>query len=159
MLSAVIAHGAAFNFVVSRRYADAIQLCLQAIDIAPDYPLLRLHLGIAYEQESRYDEATAEFEKALQLLEGEPLAAAHLAHARAKAGHHREAREILQNLLGQAERRHVDKYSVGLIYVALRQQDLALDWFDRASKDRCAWFRVMVNGDPRLDRLRTDPRF
>jgi TolB-like protein/Flp pilus assembly protein TadD len=158
-LSSVIAHGAAFNFIVSRRYADAIQLCLQAIDIAPDYPLLRLHLGIAYEQESRYDEATAEFEKVLQLLAGEPLAAAHLAHARAKAGHHREACEILQNLLGQAERRHVDKYSVGLIYVALGQQDLAMDCFDRASKERCAWFSFMANGDPRLDGLRSDIRF
>jgi tetratricopeptide (TPR) repeat protein len=75
-LSSVIAHGAAFNLIARRRYDDAIQVCLKAIDIAPDYPLLRLHLGIAYEQEQRYEEAKAEFEKALQLLEGEPLAAA-----------------------------------------------------------------------------------
>jgi TolB-like protein/Flp pilus assembly protein TadD len=158
-LSSVIAHGAAFNLIVSHRYADAIELCLKAIDIAPDYPLLKLHLGIAYEQESRYEEATAEFEKALELLEAEPLAAAPLAHAHAKAGHYQEAREILQNLLGQAGRRHVDKYSVGLIYVALDLQDLAMDWFDNASKERCPWFTFMVNGDPRLDGLRSDPRF
>jgi TolB-like protein/Flp pilus assembly protein TadD len=158
-LSPVVAHGAAYNLLMSRRHADAIQLCLKAIDIAPDYPLLRLHLGIAYEQESRFEEATTHFEKAMQLLEGEPLAAGPLAHVYAKAGRSQKAREILQNLIGQAETRHVDKYSVGLIYVALGMQEAALSWFDRAAKERCAWFSFVANGDPRLDGLRSDPRF
>jgi len=158
-LSSVVAHGAAYNFFMSRRYADAIQACLKAIDIAPDYPLLRLHLGIAYEQQSRFEEATTQFEKATQLLEGEALAAGSLAHVYAKTGRFPEAREILQNLIGQAETRHVDKYSVGLIYVALGMQDLALAWFDKAAKERCPWFSFVANGDPRLDGLRSDPRF
>jgi Flp pilus assembly protein TadD len=97
-LSSVIAHGAAYHLFMSRRYADAIQLCLKAIDIAPDYPLLRVHLGIAYEQESRFDAATTQFEKAMQLLEGEPLAAGPLAHVYAKAGRSQKAREILHKL-------------------------------------------------------------
>lgn len=158
-LSSVIAHGAAFNLVVSRRYADAIQVCLKAIDIAPDYPLLRLHLGIAYEQESRCEEATAEFEKVFKLVAGEPIAVAPLAHAHAKAGRQQEAREILQNLLDQVRARHVDKYSVALVYAALGEHDLAIDWLARAASERCAWFTFMANGDPRLDRLRSDPRF
>ena len=158
-LSSVIAHGAAFNLIVSRRYADAIQICLKAIDIAPDYPLLRLHLGIAYEQEHRYEEAMSEFGKALQLLDGEPLAAAHLAHVQAKTGHHRDAHEILQKLLDQSKTRHVDKYSVGLIYLGLGLPEPAIDWLDRASQERCAWFSFMANGDPRLDGLRSNPRF
>jgi len=59
--------------------------------MAPDYPLLRLHLGIAYEQESRYEEAIAEFERVFGLVAGEPIAAAPLAHAYAKAGRPQEA--------------------------------------------------------------------
>jgi len=35
-------------------------VCLKAIDIVPDYPLLRMHLGQAYERESGYEEVTAE---------------------------------------------------------------------------------------------------
>ena len=158
-LSSVVAHGAAYNLLMSHRHGDAIQLCLKAIDIAPDYPLLRLHLGIAYEQESRFEEATTQLEKAMHLLEGEPLAAGPLAHVYATAGRSQEAREILENLIGQAKTRHVDKYSVGLIYVALGMQEVALDWFDRAAKERCAWFSFMANGDPRLDGIRRDPRF
>ena len=158
-LSAVIAHGAAYNFLMSRRYADAIQVCLKAIDIVPDYPLLRMHLGQAYEQESRYEEATAQFEKAMHLLDGEALAAGPLAHVYASAGHPQKAREILQNLVEQAEARHVDKYSVGLVYIALGRHEVALDWFERAAQERCPWFSFVAMGDPRLDRLRSSPRF
>jgi TolB-like protein/Flp pilus assembly protein TadD len=158
-LSSVIAHGAAINLIVSRRFADAVQVCLKAIDIAPDYPLLRLHLGIAYEQESRYQEATVEFERMFKLVAGEPVGAAALAHVHAKTGRPQGARKILQNLLGQAETRHVDKYSIGLVYTALGEHDLAIDWFDRAARERCLWFTFLANGDPRLDGLRSDPRF
>jgi len=158
-LSAVIAHGAAYNFLMSRRYTDAIQVCLKAIDIVPDYPLLRMHLGQAYEQESRYEEATAQFEKAVHLLDGEALAAGPLAHAYASAGNPQKAREILENLVEQAKTRHVDKYSVGLVYIALGMHEAALDWFERAAQERCPWFTFVALGDPRLDGLRSDPRF
>ncbi len=158
-LSPVVAHGEAYNFLMSRRYTDAIQVCLKAIDIVPDYPLLRMHLGQAYEQESRYEEATAQFEKAVQLLDGEALAAGPLAHVYASGRHPQKAREILQNLVEQAEMRHVDKYSVGLVYIALGMQEAALDWFERAAQERCPWFSFVAMGDPRLDRLRSDPRF
>lgn len=158
-LSSVIAHGAAFNLIVGRKYPDAIDVCLKAIDIAPDYPLLRLHLGIAYEQESRYQEAIAEFEKALQLLGGEPVAACALAHVCAGVGRQAEARRILEDLMTQVEQRHVDAYSVALVHLALGQNDQAIHWLERAAKDRCSWFTFMANGDPRMDRLRPDPRF
>jgi len=118
-----------------------------------------MHLGQAYEQESRYEEATAQFEKAVQLLDGEALAAGPLAHVYASGRHPQKAREILQNLVKQAETRHVDKYSVGLVYIALGMHEAALDWFERAAQERCPWFSFVAMGDPRLDRLRSDPRF
>jgi TolB-like protein/Tfp pilus assembly protein PilF len=158
-LSSVIAHGAAFNLIVSRNYPDAIDVCLEAIEIAPDYPLLRMHLGIAYEQESRYQEAIAEFEKALQLLGGEPVAAGALGHVYATAGRQKEARRILEDLMKQVEQRHVDAYSVALVYVALGQTEQAFHWLQKACKDRCLWFSFMMNGDPRVDGLRSDGRF
>ncbi|GAC1668683.1 MAG: hypothetical protein NVS9B4_24640 [Candidatus Acidiferrum sp.] len=158
-LSSVIAHGAAFNLIVSRRYHDAIDVCLKAIDIAPDYPLLRLHLGIAYEQESRYEEGIAEIEKALQLLRGEPVTAGPLGHVYAKAGRQGEARRILEDLMREVEQRHVDAYSVALVHVALGQTEQAINWLERASEDRCLWFSFMANGDPRVDGLRSDRRF
>ena len=69
--------------------------------------MLRLHLGIAYEQESRYEEAIAEVEKALQLLRGEPVAAGPLGHVYAEAGRQGEARRILEDLMREVEQRHV----------------------------------------------------
>ena len=94
---------------------------------AARYPLLRLHLGIAYEQESRYEEAIAEVEKALQLLRGEPVAAGPLGHVYAEAGRQGEARRILEDLMREVEQRHVDAYSVALVHVALGQTGQAIN--------------------------------
>ena len=119
-LSAVIAQGGLTSLSVED-INDAIDVCLKAIDIAPDYPLLRLHLGIAYEQESRYDEAIAEVEKALQLAGGKPVAAGPLGNVYAEAERQEEARRILEDLMREVEQRHVDAYSVALVHVALGQ--------------------------------------
>lgn len=87
-----------------------------------------------------------------------PAAAGPLGHAHACAGHQAEARKILQDLLELAGRRRVDAYCVALIYVALGQQDQAIEWLDTACNSHGVWFTYMVNGDPRLDALRSDPR-
>jgi tetratricopeptide (TPR) repeat protein len=155
-LSPVIAHGVAFIFIARHRYAAAIDLTLQAIAGAPDYPMLRLCLGLAYEQESRYEEAITEFEKVLQLLEGDPFAVGSLAHAHALAGNEPEALRMLHDLV---ERKHVDAYQVALVYVALGQQDQALEWLDKSCNNHALWFSYGANGDPRWDGLRSDSRF
>ncbi|HXY10549.1 MAG TPA: hypothetical protein VEI52_22110 [Terriglobales bacterium] len=53
----------------------------------------------------------------------------------------------------------MDKYSIGLVYAALSEHDLAIEWLERAAREPCLWFTFMANGDPRLDELRSNPRF
>jgi hypothetical protein len=40
----------------------------------------------------------------------------------------------------------------------LGQADQAFHWLERAGQDRTGLFALWVNGDPRLDSLRSDPR-
>jgi adenylate cyclase len=94
----------------------------------------------------------------VQLLGGEPVAAGALGHVYATAGRQKEARRILEDLIKQVEQRHVDAYSVALVYVALGQTEQAFHWLEKACKDRCPWFSFMMNGDPRVDGLRSDGR-
>src|SRR5262249_15017824 len=54
----------ALNAFRCRHYGETIDLCLKAIEIDPYYPLARAWLGMAYEQESRRDDAIREMEKA-----------------------------------------------------------------------------------------------
>lgn len=66
---------------------------------------------------------------------------------------------MLQQLLELAERRQVDAYSVALIYCDLGQQDQAIDWLDKACSNNSGSFSYQGKSDPRLDGLRSNPRF
>jgi len=52
----------------------------------------------------------------------------------------------------------VSAYHVAAIYGALGDTDEAFEWLDRAYEERSPWIGYM-NVDPRLDPLRSDPRF
>jgi hypothetical protein len=45
-----------------------------------------------------------------------------------------------------------------LIYTALGDKDAAFAWLDKAMKDHSTWL-VYSKWEPRLDPLRSDPRF
>jgi len=47
---------------------------------------------------------------------------------------------------------------VGRIYAALRKRDEALRWLETAYRERAA-LMVCLKNDPRLDDLRSEPRF
>jgi serine/threonine-protein kinase len=158
-LSPVVAHGEAFNLIANRRHDEAVDVCLKAIELDPMYPVVRMWLGLAYEQLSRYDQAIAEFEKTVELLEGEPSAIAALAHTYAIAGRPEHARKALTDLLDLAARRYVDPYAVALVRLGLGDREQALDRLEKACEDRSIFFTYMANGDPRLDVLRPDRRF
>jgi len=57
-----------------------------------------------------------------------------------------------------SKQRYVAPYSLALIYNSLGDKDIALEWLAKAYEDRSTlliWIRV----EPRLDNLRSDPRF
>jgi hypothetical protein len=52
----------------------------------------------------------------------------------------------------------LDAYHVALIHVGLGEKDQALQWLNKAYEDRSAYM-VILNVDPWMDPLRSDPRF
>ena len=90
--------------------------------------------------------------------EGNPLYIASLGHAYAKAGDITQARQVLDLLEREAATRHVSAYHTGVIYGAIGETDEAFVWLDRAFEERSSWIGYMAV-DPRLDGLRSDPRF
>jgi hypothetical protein len=55
-------------------------------------------------------------------------------------------------------KRYVCSYEVAIAYVLLREKDQAFPWFNKAVEERSDCM-VMLAVDPRLDSLRSDPRF
>ena len=53
---------------------------------------------------------------------------------------------------------YAEPFGFATLYAALGQTDEAFHWLERACQDRSGLFATWVNGDPRLDSLRSDPR-
>ena len=58
----------------------------------------------------------------------------------------------------ESESRHVSAYHLAVIHGALGDVDQAMLWLERAYDEKSPWIAYM-RVDPRVDPLRSDPRF
>jgi predicted Zn-dependent protease len=81
-----------------------------------------------------------------------------LGHAYAAANRRSEAQAILQQLSALSKERYVPSYPIAAIYAALGQKDEAFASLQKAYDEHDSWMDYL-GLDPRLDGLRSDPRF
>jgi tetratricopeptide (TPR) repeat protein len=157
-LSAIIGTNAAWVYFLARQSDRAVEIVQKVIEIDPNFPRAHFRLGNIYENEGQYHRAIAEYEKAVQLSDGDTYYQASLGHAYAMSGMVAEAEKCLQHLEQLSAKRYVPPYAIALIYVGMGQKDHGLQWLERASADRStsmAYLRV----EPTLDSLRSEARF
>ncbi|MFY9560602.1 MAG: winged helix-turn-helix domain-containing protein [Terriglobales bacterium] len=142
----------------ARDYDQSIRLAENFLKSQPNNPWEHTILGWTYEQKRMLDPAIAEFKKAVESTEGDSFFLAPLGHAYALAGNRREAEKVLQTLSDRAKKSYVSPFDVALIYTALGEKDKAFAWLDKALAERST-FLVYSKWEPRLDSLRSDPRF
>jgi TolB-like protein/Flp pilus assembly protein TadD len=135
----------------------AIDEIEQVLALFPEFAPAHWHLGWAYEQTGRFDDAIVEARRAYELT-GNPIYLASLAHALALGGGDDEAKKILVQLAQTATKRHVSAYHVATVYAALGEADESFRWLDMAFAERSPWIGYL-RVDPRLAPLRSDPRF
>jgi len=164
-LSLSISTGLGRAYFWARRYDEAIAHLQKTLERDPKYADTHWSFGLAYEGNRMYPEAIASFQNAIGLSktaefpEGKPEMIAALGHAYGVSGRRGEALRIIDQLKDLiAQQRYVSPYSIALIYAGLGEKDPAFEWLDRASEERDESY-VHLNVDPRLDALRSDPRF
>ena len=81
-----------------------------------------------------------------------------LGHAYAKANRKDEATKMLEELKELSRHRYVSSYEVAAIYVALGQNQRALQLLERAYKEH-SFHLVFLNVWPEFTPLRSDPKF
>jgi len=143
---------------LAREYDQAIEQLRNTIDMDPDFVLPHLVLGQAYEQKKMYDQAITELRRAVDISQNSPPPVAALARAYAVSGRTTEARKLLDQLMEQSKKRYVSPFYVAIVYAGLGENDQALDWIEKAYKDRSNAI-VFAKVDPQLDTLRSTPRF
>lgn len=104
-------------------------------------------------------DAIPQYQKAVQLSDGDQDALASLANAYALAGRRADARKILQDLERRAHTGYVSPYSFAVIYAGLGDKDRAFTALEKAYLDRAVDISWSLKSDPHIDSLRSDPRF
>jgi TolB-like protein/DNA-binding winged helix-turn-helix (wHTH) protein len=145
-------------FLRAGLYTEAIGQYRKVLEIDPDFPLAYLGIGMVYEHMGKYPEAIVELERARTLSGGRPGIIAALGHVYAVAGMKTKAGAILRELDTLGNQRYVSPSLIGLIHAALGDKDLAFACLEKAFEQRSG-FMVHLKTDPRMEPLRSDPRF
>jgi TolB-like protein/Tfp pilus assembly protein PilF len=143
--------------LMARRYDQALLESQTVVERQPDFGYAHAVLGLSYAENGRYAEAVTEAQSATR-LDDSPLMLALLVQVHALARSRSEAMKVLQDMEQLTKKRYVCSYEVATAYVLLREKDQAFRWFDKAVEERSDCM-VALAVDPRLDNLRSDPRF
>jgi tetratricopeptide (TPR) repeat protein len=157
-LSLVSSMIVAWILYFARRYDEAARQALYTLELDPAYATALRILGWTFEELGRYDDAIAAHTKASDLTERQPNFSGQLGRAYALAGKDGAAREVLGELIKLSERTYVSSLDICIIHAALGDKPSALEWLERAHTER-ADHLPYIKVNPRLDALRSEPRF
>jgi TolB-like protein/Flp pilus assembly protein TadD len=159
-LSLPVNNALAGRLLVAGRIDEALKQVQQTLDLDPHFAPAHQTLGWAYLNQQKPSEAIQEFRRALQLSGTDDTdLLLDLGFAYAKAGHGLEARNILAKLKNGHEQGLVPAGSIGILYGALGEPDLAFDWLNKAYEERDPELTYAKVPSRRFEPLRRDPRF
>jgi TolB-like protein/Flp pilus assembly protein TadD len=149
-------------FYFGRRYDDAIRQFRRTLELEPSYFWAEMVLAQSYQEKRQFPEGLAALERARRITaatgETPPEILSALTRNHALSGNRAAASKALEELLALNERRYVSRHDIAVAYLSLGEKEQALDWLEKAYEDR-NWWMTLVKLDPRLDGLRSEPRF
>jgi DNA-binding winged helix-turn-helix (wHTH) protein/TolB-like protein/Tfp pilus assembly protein PilF len=147
-----------FPYLCARQYDSALEKFRQALERDANFAFALYQSARCYDQKSMFDEAIAEYRKAIALSGGSSVMTARLGYTYALAGRKAEAKAALEELFAASKQRHISPYLIATIYTGLGDNDKAMQWLEKAYEVRDGML-VMLKVDAHLDGLRSDARF
>ena len=150
-------------YFLAGRVDEAMASWQKALELDPGYPDASIELARSHVTRGSHQNAISALQKALIFTDREPLVLGALAHAHARAGERAEALKLVSELKRLEERvgpkdRNVPRFSFIWAYAGLGDKEQAFAWLEKAYRERRD-LMVVLNIDPLVDPLRTDPRF
>ena len=156
--SPVLATAVANVLFLAGRYDDTIEQCRKALELDSGAVSAHTVLRWAYEKKGMHNEALAAFEQERVFAGETPTTHAKRAQVLASVGRREEARVILAEILERRAEQWVSAYEIAIIYSSIGDPDNAFRWLTQAEHEHAVGF-TFVRVDPRLEALRSDPRF
>lgn len=144
-----------WHYYHARDYRSALDRHLKTLELDPHSVWPHSELGRTYEQLGMYDQAVESFREAVR-LSSISFPVSGLGHALALAGRKDEA--ILQIDELRNRQGYVSTFHTAIILTGLGELSRAIDLLEQACEERSGWM-TYIGVDPRLDPLRTEPRF
>jgi TolB-like protein/tetratricopeptide (TPR) repeat protein len=167
-LSLDIADNAGWRLLSSRRYDEAVAQFRSVLEMNPNYRRARWGLARTYELKGMYKEAISECLKIPALPNIDPFTKAHFKRRcslyekiYATSGGERFNRSWFQSARQEIKdgiNRDDDAYSIATLYAETGENEKALDLLERAYARHDSEL-LQLKVDPRLDSLRSGPRF
>jgi len=142
-----------------RDYTRLLEVSREGVRSNPTEWVEHYYLGIGYEATGKLLEAISEYQKAVEISEGDQEPIASLAHGYAVLGKKAEAQKILRDLEQRSANVYVSPYLLATIYAGLGEKDRAFEFLEKAFEERNLDMSFHWNADLRIDNLRSDPRF
>jgi TolB-like protein/DNA-binding winged helix-turn-helix (wHTH) protein/Flp pilus assembly protein TadD len=154
--STMVASGVYYQL---RDYDDLLQASRQGAVSNPNEWIEHYELGVGYEGTGKPLEAISEYQKAIELSDGNLDATAALAHAFAVIGRRTEAKKILRDLEQKSQSEYVSPYLIATVYAGLGDKNNAFGFLEKAYAEKSLDISWFLKADLRIDNLRSDPRF
>ncbi len=142
-----------------RDYQSLVEASRRGMVSSPNEWTEHYNLGVGYEGTGKLLEAISEYQKAIEISNGDHDATASLAHAFAAIGRRAEAEKILHDFERKSKSGYVSPYMIATIYAGLGERDKAFEFLERAYQERSLDISWHLKADLRIDNLRSDPRF
>lgn len=156
-LSLIINSTLGWVLYFARRYPEAVVQFSKTLELAPDFYPARLILGYTYVCRGQHSEALAELQRA-QSLSDTAAVLSGIGQAYAASGEARKALDVIERLNALARSRYISSESQALVYIGMGDIEQGFEGLEKAIKERSS-FMVFLGVDPRLDQIRSDPRF
>jgi Tfp pilus assembly protein PilF len=149
---------------IRREYPEAEAQLKKTIELDPNFPRAHLFLANVYEQQGKFEEAIAEYEKhaVLMGMPAEDVAkgwgVVRQAYRTGGPKGYREALIVLAKKAGEINPDAAPPmFVMGALYAQAGDNDRAFEYFERSFERREP--DILRFADPALDPIRSDPRF
>lgn len=142
----------------ARRFDQALALCRDALAAEPNNFMMLYCSSFVLGHVGQHNEAIANAKKLVEVMGKASHTLGTLAAAYARAGDKSAAENVLKEMDEIEEQRYISPYHRALVHSALGHVDKALDWLERAYKNRDAKI-LWVAVDPELGPLHGHSRY
>jgi TolB-like protein/Tfp pilus assembly protein PilF len=155
-----LAQNSYFGWVLyfARKYEEAAEQILRTLDMDSKFLIAHFVLGLVYAQQGRAKQSIREYELAREIAGENVLVLSGLAHVHGLAGKKAQGQRYVEKLRQLSKHQHVSPYQIAYGCATCAPKDEAFEQIEKAFAERASWL-PLLQVEPGLDGLRTDPRF